>query len=225
MLTVSNVNISNSMKGFSYYNASGEVLYNFIDNQRFTSERKDRRFDIGMVANFTDYKDYASYLEVAKKLIELNIVDKAYAVGSGKYLNKYKNDIYSSDYYIDKIIFKGNIVNIESFLQSIAIGFLFSTEEFGEGISNSVLEYMASGVIPIVSDIGASSEIIENGVDGFLVNKYDITSIANIVSNLKNDESYRLRIIENAKKKVTNKFSLRKNIMHLENIYIRAHKS
>ena len=80
---------------------------------------------------------------------------------------------------------------------------------------------MASGVIPVVSDIGASSEIIDNGVDGFLVNKYDVSGIAEIVTKLKNDVQYRHHMIENAKKKISDRFDLKRNIKQLEDIYSR----
>lgn len=218
-LSVSDINISNSVKGISYYKTHGEVLYNFIDSKRFNGEKNDIVMNVAMIANFTEYKDYKSYFKVVKELIRLNLIDKAYAVGTGKYLNDYKNEIGADENLRDRIIFTGNIENVEKFLKNISVGFLFSTEKYGEGISNSVLEYMASGVVPIVSDIGASSEIIENEVDGFLVNKYDISGISDIVSKLKNVDEYRRKVILNAKKKISDRFSLQMNIHQLENIY------
>ncbi|MFZ4589580.1 MAG: glycosyltransferase [Ignavibacteria bacterium] len=225
LLSVSNINISNSMKGFSYYNTYGEVLYNFIDSQRFSDEKNNVGFNVAMVANFSEYKDYLSYFRVVKELIKFNLIDKAYAVGSGKYLSKYQMEIDADENLKDKVIFTGNTENVERFLSNVSIGFLFSTEEYGEGISNSVLEYMASGVIPVVSDIGASSEIIDNGVDGFLVNKYDTVAIVEIVSKLRKDERIRDQIIENAKKKISDRFDLKRNIKQLVDIYSRICKN
>lgn len=225
LLSVSNINISNSMKGFSYYKTHGEVLYNFIDSKRFSEEKNNIGFNVAMVANFTEYKDYLSYFRVVNELIKLNLIDKAYAVGSGKYLSKYQMEIDADENLKDKVIFTGNTENVEKFLSNVSIGFLFSTEEYGEGISNSVLEYMASGVIPVVSDIGASSEIIDNGVDGFLVNKYDTMAIVEIVSKLRKDERIRHQIIENAKKKISDRFELKRNIKQLQDIYSRICKN
>jgi glycosyltransferase involved in cell wall biosynthesis len=37
-----------------------------------------------------------------------------------------------------------------------------------EGVSNSILEAMASGVVPVVSDIEGHRDVIENGVEGLL---------------------------------------------------------
>jgi len=220
LLTVSDINISNSLIGFDYYKSYGKVLYNFINPYRFTENNNKSEFNVVMVANFTDYKDYNSYFNTVKILIGMDLIDKAYAVGSGKYLEKFEMEIKPDKILCDRVIFTGNICNIEEFLSDISAGFLFSTEKYGEGISNSVLEYMASGVIPIVSDIGASSEIIDNGLDGFLVDKYDSDSVIELIKKLKNDEGYRNLLIFNAKKKLEKKFSLKKNISKLEEIYL-----
>lgn len=219
IISLSDLVISNSYKGLSYYSVNGKVLYNFIDAERFYFSNEKNEFNVAMVANFSDYKDYESYFEVVKELIKYNLIDKAYAVGNGKYLNKYKSIIEEDILLKDKVIFTGNTDNIEKFLKNISIGFLFSTEEFSEGISNSVLEYMASGVVPIVSDIGASSEIIDNEVDGFLVNKYDINSIIKIIKKLKENKQLVHDIQEKAYKKVEDRFNLQKNLSKLERFY------
>lgn len=219
IISFSDLVISNSYKGLSYYSVNGKVLHNFIDAERFYLSNEKNEFNIAMVANFSDYKDYGSYFEVVKELIKYNLIDKAYAVGTGKYLNKYKSIIEEDILLKDKVIFTGNTDNIEKFLKSISIGFLFSTEEFSEGISNSVLEYMASGVVSIVSDIGASTEIIDNEIDGFLVNKYDINSIIEIIKKLKENKQHVHDIQEKAYKKVKDRFNLQKNLSKLERFY------
>ena len=225
LLSVSDVNVSNSLKGFRYYKSNGEVLYNFIDPNRFSAEKCSNGFKIVMVANFTDYKDYYSYFKIVRELVKRNLIDKAYAVGSGKYFGKYKKDIESDEIISSKVIFTGNISNVEEFLKSINIGFLLSTEEYEEGVSNSVLEYMASGVIPLVTDIGASSEIIESGKDGFLIDKNDLSGIVEIIEKLKADDTYREELIENGKRKIVEKFNLEKNIQKLERLYITINNS
>lgn len=220
LLSAADVNVSNSLKGFKYYKTHGEVLYNFIDQNRFKTEKCSDGFNVVMVANFTDYKDYDSYFMILRELIQRNLIDIAYAVGSGKYLNKYKMDVGSDEILNGKVNFTGNISNVEELLTQINAGFLLSTEEYEEGISNSVLEYMASGVIPLVTDIGASSEIIDNGKDGFLIDKNDFSGIIEIIEKLKADNAYREGLIENAKNKILEKFNLEKNIQKLESLYL-----
>lgn len=218
-ISLADLVISNSYKGLSYYKTSGNVLYNFIDTDRFHVHNDKDEFNAAMVANFSDYKDYDSYFGVVKELLRLNLIDKAYAVGTGKNLSKYKNIIEEDVLLNGKVLFTGNIDNVEMFLNCISVGFLFSTEEFSEGISNSVLEYMAAGVVPIVSDIGASSEIIDDGTDGFLVNKHDTKSIVEIIKMIKVNKQLNQDLKENAYKKVEDKFCLQKNITTLEKLY------
>jgi glycosyltransferase involved in cell wall biosynthesis len=78
---------------------------------------------------------------------------------------------------------------------------------------------MAAGVIPVVTDIGGSSEIIDNEIDGFLVSKDDFDGITNTILRLKNDEKLREGLIKNARLKIEQKFSLTRNIQKLEKIY------
>jgi glycosyltransferase involved in cell wall biosynthesis len=219
LLNASDLIVGNSFKGLSYYHVDGNVLYNFIDTNRFQLNSDKSNFNIAMVANFSDYKDYDAYFTVIKELLKYSIIDKAYAVGDGKYLNKYRNIISNDSLLKERVVFTGNIDNVEEFLSNISIGFLFSTEKYSEGISNSVLEYMAAGVVPIVSDIGASSEIIDNETDGFLVNKIDLNRIVEIVIKLKENQELMFSIKDNAKKKVKDRFSMNRNISKLELLY------
>ncbi len=214
--------VGNSFKGLKEYGVEGEVLYNFIEESRFLGHNAGGKFIAAMVANFSIYKDYDSYFRVVKKLLEENLIDEAYAIGSGSRLEEYKGLVGTFDCSVrDKIKFTGSINNVEEVLSSISAGFLFSTEEYGEGISNSVLEYMAAGAIAIASDIGAVNEIIDNGINGFLVNKYDIESITEIIKLIRNDRETYEKIRLNALDTVRAKFSLKTNIRKLEDLYIK----
>lgn len=214
--------IGNSFKGLNSYGVSGEVLYNFIDESRFHKPNRSERFHAAMVANFSIYKDYDAYFRVVKRLLDENLIDDAYAIGSGNRAEEYKRTVMGFEPEIrDRIVFTGNTNIVEEILSSISVGFLFSTDEYGEGISNSVLEYMASGVIPIVSDIGASDEIIKDGINGFLVDKNDTDGIADIVRRLKNENGLSDKLRERALETIKEKFSLSANIRKLEGIYLK----
>ena len=78
---------------------------------------------------------------------------------------------------------------------------------------------MAAGLIPIVTNLGGSSEIVDNGINGFLIQPSDYNAIISLVSLIKKDELLRQSIRNHAKQTITDKFSIHKNIKVLEDYY------
>lgn len=69
-----------------------------------------------------------------------------------------------------------------------------------------ILQYMACGVVPVASNIGFNSTIIEHGEDGFLVDKPEQWS--EYVSRLVTDPELRDSMAAKARKKVVDNYSL-----------------
>lgn len=213
--------VSNSNAGLKYYNLKGEVLYNSIDTSRFSKPDYDSDdFNIIMTANFTDYKDQLTFIKAAIILKNEGFVDNIYLAGSGPNLEKFKGYIIDKAFDIKASFhFIGSVNNIETYLAKCKVGVLCSTSKYGEGVSNSVLEYMAAGLVAIGTNIGGTSEIIEDGINGFLTNEGDSESIVAIVKKVKTDENLFREITQNAKNTITEKFSYEKNCGKIVNLY------
>lgn len=56
-----------------------------------------------------------------------------------------------------------------------------------EGMSNAMLEGLACGLPLIITEVGGSDELVEPGVNGYIVPKHDSASIANALLELSND--------------------------------------
>lgn len=212
--------ISNSHAGLKKYGVQGQVIYNAMDTSRFLPNKKTDEFNLVMTANFTAYKDHETFLKAAVELIKDGIVDQAYMPGAGPRRQKHVD--WLADNYpaiSGKIHFPGLVHNVEEFLANCRIGILCSTKRFSEGISNSVLEYMAAGLVPLMTDIGAAREIIEDGVNGFLFAPGNWKGIVNLVSQLKGDSSKRESIVRAAKKTVNERFELKTNIAEYASLY------
>lgn len=216
--------LANSFTGLKYYRVKGEVIYNLVDLSRFVPYEKSEEFNIIMVANFTPYKDYDTFLKAARRLITEGIVGKVFMVGTGEFFGKYKKEIESFGEIKNRFVLTGMINNVEEYLALCKIGILCSTAKFKEGISNSILEYMASGLVPIATNTGGTVEIIEDGKNGFLVKPGDYEAIYTKVKQLKGNTSLQESIVNEAKKTIAEKFDYNKNLSRLIEIYLRLSK-
>lgn len=70
----------------------------------------------------------------------------------------------------------------------------------GEACCVSILEYKAAGLLSLVSSSGGNSELISNGVDGVLFDRYDIEFLSDklktIIDNAEMIESYGIKAID-----------------------------
>ncbi len=212
--------IANSKAGLHYYKIRGEVIYNAIDTRRFYKRIKTGKINIIMVANFTDYKDHKTFINAAIKLLNNKQIDNVYFAGDGPHKQIHIDNLKKNYPGIFlKFHFLGLTPNIEKYLAKCKFGILCSTSAYSEGISNSVLEYMAAGLIPIVTDVGGSSEIISDTNNGYLIKSGDSDKIVEIIEHLRSDTELFRSITKSAQKTIRLKFDLKKNVKSIENIY------
>jgi glycosyltransferase involved in cell wall biosynthesis len=106
-----------------------------------------------------------------------------FAVGDGPNLEKIKSSVPSA--IRDKIIFTGPIRKVESLINIFNIGVLSTNFDIhGEGISNSILEYMALGKPVIATEGGGTNEIVLDKETGFLVPPKSPEILANKILEL-----------------------------------------
>ena len=89
-----------------------------------------------------------------------------------------------------------------------------------EGIPNSMLEAMASGLPVFATDHGGIPEAVENGVSGVLVRERDHEAIANALLNATQDSDSLARIARNGAEVVQKNFDLQAQAQRLEEIYL-----
>ena len=90
-----------------------------------------------------------------------------------------------------------------------------------EGIPNSMLEAMASGLPVFATDHGGIPEAVENGVSGVLVRERDHEALANALLNATQDSDSLARIARNGAEVVRKNFDLQAQAQRLEEIYLR----
>lgn len=93
---------------------------------------------------------------------------------------------------------------------------------FGEGLPMVILEAMSLGVPVIASKIEGVPEIIEDGVNGFLVSPGNVEQLSNKIIRVMSDPEL-LRIVKNkAQKKVINEMNINIYARKIEKIYLGA---
>lgn len=88
-----------------------------------------------------------------------------------------------------------------------ADAFVLSSVGLGEAAPVSVMEAMACGLPAISSIIGGTPELIDHGVDGFLIPQEDVAGFAAAFLQLGQDSGLRLRMGQAARSKAEQKFS------------------
>ena len=107
----------------------------------------------------------------------------------------------------DRLILTGFRDDIPELVQAADMYWLTSRSE---GVPNTMLEAMASKVPAVAFDIAGVSEVLKDGINGFLVPFEDVEGMVASTIKLIEDTSLRRRIGEAGYQTVTNDFSLEK---------------
>lgn len=96
---------------------------------------------------------------------------------------------------------------------------IFVLPSRSEGMSNALLEAMASGLPCIATDIAGNNEVISQKANGLLVQPDDHNDLATAMASLATDEKLRRRLGQAAIKTVEEKYSLDSVVDQYINVY------
>ncbi len=89
-----------------------------------------------------------------------------------------------------------------------------------EGISISILEAMASGIVVAATNVGGNKEIIKNNLNGFLIKSKNRKSIENIIKKVYHiKKANKIKITDRAKKSISEKFDSRRMFQEYEDLF------
>jgi len=116
----------------------------------------------------------------------------------------------------DSVIFVNSGYDINEYLQ---VSDLFILPSYHEGLSNSLLEAMACGLPVISTRVGGSIDVIEDGINGLLVDVGNEEQLIYVISSVLNDTSMAVRLGENARKTVVERYNLDKIVETYVKLY------
>lgn len=212
--------VSNSIAGLIAKGANmkkSHVIYNGFDFNRIPKNvdiealRNElgisTKHVIGMFASFYAAKDYLSFFETARRVTENNNDVTFIAVGQGvdfEYYNKY---IECNRITNTKLL--GFRTDVEALMQLCDISLLFSNDKVhAEGVSNSIMEAMASGNVVIATNGGGTPEIIQHKENGYIVPPRGVDEAVAYINELLTNDELMNKISKQAIKSIKEKFQL-----------------
>ena len=211
--------ISNSKAGLKAYGtpvSKAVVIYNGFNesryNNRIDKEKKKKElgistpFVVAMVAVFRLEKDWRCYIDAAKKIVMQRHDITFLAVGTGPQWDYYNAQISDDERGYIKML--GRRDDVDEIFQVCDLSVLTSTH--GEGVSNSIMESMAWGVPVIATNKGGTPEIIENEVNGRLIDVQTLERVSALITELIDQLDVLAKMRKKAIRTVKDKFLLEK---------------
>lgn len=223
----SDVVVGNSEAGLKAYNAPENksiVIHNGFNFERTKDLKASEHiksqlniksgYVIGMVATFSNYKDYPTYFKAATMLLGKRKDLTFLAIGAD-------TDSYESARMLDKdnlgnFRLLGKKSEIESLINAMDICILST---YTEGISNSIMEYMALGKPVIATAGGGTGEIVVDNTTGFLIVQSDAEVLAGKIQILLDDPSLREKMGSAGRERIKNHFSINSMVEKYFDLY------
>jgi sugar transferase (PEP-CTERM/EpsH1 system associated) len=201
------------------------VIHNGVDTERFYPQDTGRRrvrerleigpgeFCIGAVGRLETVKDLPTLVRAAavaaKKWRLLFAGDGSEACALQSLVSRFPE-------LHERTSFLGEIHDIPEFLNALDVYVLPSIYE---GISNSLLEAMATGLPVIASAVGGNTEVIVDGDSGLLFPAGDTAALASRLTAVFERPEFRARLGQRGLARVKENFSLNSMVQKYEDLY------
>lgn len=222
----SDVILANSYAGLKSYKTpinKSYVIYNGFDFNRIEnlhdSKTVKAKFDIktdiviGMVASFSKKKDYKTYIKAANLVLKKNNNITFLCIGAGD--DSFYRKLVNSENR-EKIKFLGRQEDVESIMNICDIGVLTT---YTEGISNSIMEFMALGKPVIATDGDGTKELIIDGETGFLIKQKNYVQLVDKIEYLLDNKKEAAFMGSKGRERIKQEFSLEKMTNSFVSLY------
>ena len=199
---------------------------NGVDTNKFNIYRKEftrkkfgfkkEDFIIGIVARLDPIKNHKTLFFAFKEIVKNYPQVKLIIVGDGPLREELKEKSYQLGIK-NKVIFMGERDNVPEILKTFDI---FVLPSLNEGMSNTILEAMATGIPVIASNVGGNPELVIDGRTGFLFSPNDVESLVQKIKTYILHPELKQKHGYNARKRVEEKFSLDQMVRRYEELYL-----
>jgi sugar transferase (PEP-CTERM/EpsH1 system associated) len=207
------------------------VIYNGVDIKRYSPSAQYREFMrrelgfpkhrlvLGSVGRLVPIKDFGTMFKVAENLSRRNIDVHVLLVGKGPELERLQRQVNESLLLRDRVTFVGASDHVPELLNAMDI---FVLPSLGEGMSNTLLEAMATGLPLVATRVGGNPEVVGEGQPDCLFAPEDVRGLSERVERLAADPAMRLRLAAAGRQRAIDLFSLEGMIRSYRELYLSA---
>lgn len=171
---------------------------------------------VGIVATYRPVKDLALFLRAARLVLDALPNTAFLLVGHGAL----KTDLEQLAIELgirSQVFFSDGRRAVPDYLARMSVACLTS---LSEGLPNAILEYMAAGLPVVATDVGGVSELVENGVTGFLVQDRTPTAVAAPIIRLLTNDALRIGMGRMGFERARTEFDISAAVKRLEDFYV-----
>ncbi len=202
------------------------TILNGVDTHRFTDEAREagRRAlgvsegeqVVGTVGRLDPVKDHAGLLTAFARVKAEQPGASLIVIGDGP-CRKELEDLAAALRLTPGVHFLGERTDVPLLLKGMD---LFVLPSIAEGISNTILEAMASGLPVVATCVGGNPEVVEDGVTGALVPPRDPATLARAIVGYLQDPYLRAVQGKAARQRAVDQFDLEQMMGAYRNLYV-----
>ncbi len=204
------------------------VIYNGIDSTLFdgctrtdgdqgpAQQAAGRDLSVGILANFNRrVKRVDLFIRAAAEVFRV-VPDVRFFIAGDGHLKAELQALCRELGVGGHVEFLGAVTDIPETIRAWDIGVISSESE---GFCNAILEYMASGIPVVATAVGGNTELVEDGVSGYLVASGDYPAMAEKLCILLKDAGLRESMGEQGRRIVARKYDWPRVIRNYESFY------
>jgi glycosyltransferase involved in cell wall biosynthesis len=197
-----------------------EVIHNGIDSTRFSVGAPpfaSRSTDIVMVARFARQKDQLTLIRAAQILVNEGWTGKLHLGGGGKSSHrKAAEKLVDKLQLRDRVAFLGHVNDAAPLYHRCRVGVL-STHY--EGIPLVLIDYMAAGCAAVASIAPGTTDVIQDGQNGWLFPQGDAPALARLLAKIISGGPEIETVVTRAQAEAPSRFSVEKMVDRYEALF------
>lgn len=236
VIAISDAVKENLINYFGVSESKVSMIYNGVDIAKFirdiSKEKRDSLKDsfgikkdttvLGMISRFTPDKGHDTILYAFREMLEKKRDMQLVFAGDGEKKQEIINLAQRLE-LSDKVIFMAPQLNTVDILSVIDV-FMF-TPARREGLGLALIEALAAGKPVVATNVGGISSVVENNVNGFLVEPSKPGLLAEAVLKLLSDKALYARMSVSARDIAVKKFSIAEMADKTEKVYMSLRKA